>query len=92
MSECLKSTRSELVKRPNSGYCEYCGRSDLPTEVHYVRKLKDLRRKPNLEKWQKVLIARNRKTMILCSGTPDSCHTILHAGKLPDTRFSSKWI
>lgn len=48
--------------------------------------------KHNLEHWQKVLIARNRKTMILCSGTPDSCHFLLHAGKLPDKRFSSKWI
>lgn len=88
----LTSTRSELVKRLNAGQCEYCGRDDLPTQVHHVKKLKDIRKKPNLEHWQEVMIARNRKTMILCSGTPDSCHTLLHAGKLPDKRFNSKWI
>jgi RNA-directed DNA polymerase len=88
----LTSTRSELVKRLNAGQCEYCGRDDLSTQVHHVKKLKDLRKKPNLEHWQEVLIARNRKTMILCSGTPDSCHTLLHVGKLPDKRFNSKWI
>jgi hypothetical protein len=89
---CLTSTESELVKRLNARICEYCGRDDLPAEVHHVRKLKDLRKKRNLKHWQKVLIARNRKTMILCSGTPDSCHYLLHAGKLPDKRFNSKWI
>ncbi len=88
---CLISTESELIKRLNARVCEYCGRDDLPVEVHHVRKLKDLRRNHNLEHWQKVMIARNRKTMILCSGTPDSCHSLLHAGKLPDKRFNSKW-
>ena len=75
----LTSARSELVKRMNAGRCEYCDRDDLPTQVHHVKKLKDLRKKPNLEHWQEVMIARNRKTMILCSGTPDSCHILLHA-------------
>jgi predicted DNA-binding protein YlxM (UPF0122 family) len=76
---------SELLKRLNAKECEYCGRSDLPSEVHHVRKLKDLQSKPSLQKWQKVMIARNRKTMVLCV----ECHRLLHAGNLPDLRYSS---
>ena len=50
------------------------------------RKLKDLKKgrkagyKPSL--WQLMMIARRRKTMILCA----SCHDKLHSGKLPDLR------
>ncbi|EPD8758936.1 MULTISPECIES: hypothetical protein [Escherichia] len=32
--------------------------------------------------WQLMMIARRRKTMILCA----SCHDKLHSGKLPDLR------
>jgi RNA-directed DNA polymerase len=77
----LTSTGSELIRRMEAEKCEYCGRTDLPVEVHHVRKLKDLKLKPHLELWQKVMIARNRKTLILCSGTPDSCHILLGASK-----------
>jgi RNA-directed DNA polymerase len=84
----LTATRSELVRRLNGRKCEYCGRSDLPREVHHVRKLKDLKKRPHLKLWQKVMIARNRKTLIICK----VCHDLLHAGKLPDSRFKSKRI
>lgn len=86
----LTATRSELIRRMEAEECEYCGRIDLPVEVHHVRKLKDLKSKPHLESWQKVMIARNRKTLILCSGTSDSCHRLLHRGKLPDKRYRPK--
>jgi hypothetical protein len=33
--------------------------------------------------WQKHMIARNRKTLVLCV----PCHDLLHAGKLPDKRY-----
>ena len=79
----LISPRNELVKRLNVKVCEYCGKSDVPLESHHVRKLKDLRNKPNLQKWEKVMIARNRKTLVICS----KCHDLLHAGQLPDTRY-----
>ncbi len=69
-----------------------CGKDDLPTQVHHVKTLKDLRKKPNLEHWQEAMIARSRNTVSLCSGTPHSCHTLLHVGRLPDKRFKSKWI
>lgn len=85
---CLASPRSEIVKRLEARECEYCGRSDLPIESHHVKKLKDLKDKPHLAYWQKVMIARNRKTMIICI----ECHDLLHAGKLPYSRFDSKGI
>jgi len=80
---CLTLARNELVKRLNLGKCEYCGATEVPTEVHHVRKLKDLRTKRNLLKWQEVMIARRRKTLVLCS----DCHGLLHTGKLPDLRY-----
>ena len=80
------SPKSELVKRLNRTECEYCKRTDLPLESHHVRKLKDLKQKPNREKWQQVMIARNRKTLVLCT----ECHHLLHAGKLPDKRYKEK--
>jgi RNA-directed DNA polymerase len=87
--DCLPSTlhlispRSELVKRLNYKECEYCGRSNLPLESHHVRKLKDLKKKPNKKKWEQVMIARNRKTLVICV----ECHDLLHAGKLSDSRY-----
>ena len=34
-------------------------------------------------KWQKIMMARNRKTMVLCI----ECHSLLTCGKLPDNRY-----
>ena len=79
----LISPRNELVKRLNVKVCEYCEQSDVPLESHHVRKLKDLSNKPNLQKWEEVMIARNRKTLVIC----DKCHDLLHAGHLPDARY-----
>ena len=83
----LTAASSELIYRLNTGGCEYCGREDLKREVHHVRKLKDLKEKTNRKFWQQVMIARNRKTIILCT----ECHDLLHAGKLPDNRFNHSW-
>ncbi len=82
----LTASRSELIRRMNAKECEYCGRIDLPTEVHHVRKLKDLKSKPSPEHWEKVMIARNRKTLILCT----ECHKLLGVGKLPSERYKPK--
>ncbi len=82
----LYTNGTELTKRMSAKVCEYCGRTDRPMEVHHVRKLKDLNSKPNLENWERLMIARNRKTMILCAGSADSCHNLLHKGMLPDRR------
>ncbi len=78
----LYKTGTELTQRMNANLCEYCGNTSRPMEVHHVRKLKDLQSKKHLEDWERVMIARNRKTLVLC----DNCHHLLHQGKLPDNR------
>ncbi|HFV5232270.1 TPA: group II intron reverse transcriptase/maturase, partial [Escherichia coli] len=76
---------TEIMRRLGARICEYCAKTGR-CEVHHVRKLKDLKKgrkagyKPSL--WQLMMIARRRKTMILCA----SCHDKLHSGKLPDLR------
>ena len=86
----LTAFTSELIRRMEAETCEYCERAHVPVQVHHVRKLKDLKKKSNLQLWEKVMIARSRKTIILCSDGKDSCHSLLHAGKLPDNRFSQE--
>jgi len=82
-SRYLTSPSSELVKRLNYGQCEYCGGTARSLESHHVRKLKDLSKKPRLQTWERVMVARNRKTLVLC----ETCHDLLHAGRLPDVRY-----
>jgi RNA-directed DNA polymerase len=86
----LTASGSELIRRMEADTCEYCGKPTPDCEVHHVQKLKDLQKKPQLELWEKLMIARSRKTLVLCAGTKDSCHELLHAGKLPDNRYKSK--
>ena len=82
----LTKSGGELITRLETGECEYCGRIDRPVESHHIRKLKDLRNKPHLKNWEKEMIRKRRKTLILCSGSANSCHRLLHQGKLPDMR------
>jgi RNA-directed DNA polymerase len=76
--------KSELLRRILAEKCEYCSKEKGYFEVHHVRKLADIKGK---ELWERVMIARRRKTMILCA----ECHDLLHAGKLPDGRFKRKY-
>ena len=76
------SRTSELIKRLEANRCEYCGDMDL-LESHHIRRMKDVRSRDNPQMWEKVMVARNRKTLILCR----ECHNLLHAGKLPDSRY-----
>lgn len=69
------SAKTSLVKRLSAGQCELCGKTDCEIEIHHVRKLKDLKGKSY---WERFMIARNRKTLALCT----DCHRNLHAGKL----------
>lgn len=66
--------RNSLIDRLKAGKCEYCGGVEN-LEMHHVRKLKDLSGKTE---WEKRMIARNRKTLAVCS----TCHDKIHAGKL----------
>lgn len=47
-------------------------------------KLSDI--KDGTQKWKRLMIARKRKTLVLCV----ECHDLLHAGKLPDWRFKNE--
>jgi group II intron reverse transcriptase/maturase len=70
-------SRSELGQRLRAHQCEWCGTQEGPIVVHHVRKLKDLEGKTV---WEKQMIERQRKTMVLCK----KCHTDLHAGRLSE--------
>jgi hypothetical protein len=75
--------RSEIVERLNAEECEYCGKTEGYFEVHHVRKMADI--KDGKEFWQKLMIARKRKKLVICV----ECHDLLHAGKLPDFRYKA---
>lgn len=80
----LTLSRSELIRRLNARKCEYCETMQGPFEVHHVRKLKDVAQ--GKERWQQIMAARRRKTLVLCR----RCHHLLHAGKLPDKEHLKK--
>ncbi len=71
--------RTELGKRLRAHKCEWCGTRAGPMEVHHVRKLGDLTEKTI---WERRMIQRRRKTMVLCV----ECHDELHAGRLKEKK------
>jgi group II intron reverse transcriptase/maturase len=78
-------SRTELGQRLRAQQCEWCGTQEGPIEVHHVRKLKDLKGK---KEWERQMIARRRKTMVLCR----ACHDDLHAGRLSEaTKLRENW-
>ncbi len=69
-------SRTELGKRLCANQCEWCGtREGKMEEVHHVRKLGNLTGKAP---WERQMMQRRRKTMVLCV----QCHDELHAGRL----------
>lgn len=76
-------SRTELGKRLLAQECEWCGRQGGLIEVHHVRKLGNLEGKAL---WERHMIERNRKTMVLCG----KCHDDLHAGRLGEKRVKRK--
>jgi hypothetical protein len=72
--------RNELVGRLLANECELCSSSEK-IEVHHVRKLKDVKKKYQGQQeppaWAKFMMARNRKTVVVCH----QCHVAIHAGK-----------
>jgi group II intron reverse transcriptase/maturase len=71
-----------LLAKLNARLCEYCGIDTGYFEVHHVRKLSDI--KPGKTPWEKQMIARRRKTMVLCV----ECHRQLTNGTLPSWKQS----
>lgn len=66
---------TELGQRIRAQQCEWCGTTEGSIQVHHIRRLKDLKGKAE---WEKVMLARRRKTLVLCL----NCHHKLHAGTL----------
>jgi len=62
---------TRLMDRLKTRICEYCGATD-DLQMYHVRKLKKLKGKYD---WEKVMIARRRKTLAVCS----HCYDIIHA-------------
>ena len=62
-----------LLSRLLAGRCELCGVQTDEVCVHQVKKLKDLR---GNKRWEQVMLAKRRKTLVLCK----DCHQNLHDG------------
>ena len=78
--EASWNRRSELVTRLLKEECELCGaKGDI--EAHHANKVSNIRRKwqgrKNKPKWVEYMIARNRKTVMVCQ----SCHQQITHGK-----------
>jgi len=75
----MYQSRNELTKRLLADECEWCGIRGSQVEVHHVRKLGNLEGKTP---WERQMIERRRKTMVLCV----ECHHELHAGTLSEKK------
>lgn len=76
-------SKVELLRRLEANTCEICG-SHKNTEVHHIRKLKDI--KNGKKAWEILMCAKKRKTLVLCR----KCHRALHCGKLDSGIISFK--
>lgn len=72
--------RNELVRRLLANTCELCGSTDH-ISVHHVHKLADVKKKyrgrQEQPDWAKFMMARNRKTIVVCH----RCHQNIHYGR-----------
>jgi hypothetical protein len=71
--------RTELGERLQAAQCEWCKTRTAKVEVHHIRKLSNLKGKAI---WERQMIERQRKTLILCA----RCHDELHAGRLKELK------
>ncbi len=72
MTMIHKHTRSTLESRLKAKTCELCGCTESRQfEIHHVNKLKNLKGK---EPWEVMMIAKRRKTMVVCY----ECHKKIH--------------
>jgi len=80
------SATTELEQRLMANQCEACGKTNGIMEVHHIRKLKDLKKKKNINMWEKIMIQRNRKTLVLCY----ECHHLHHEEQIPIDQLESR--
>jgi len=66
---------TELEKRLKACVCEICGTNNekVEYEVHHVNRVKNLKGKAF---WEKIMIAKKRKTLVVC----EPCHKKIHKG------------
>jgi group II intron reverse transcriptase/maturase len=79
--------RTDLEQRLLADACELCGSQDN-VQVHHIRALKDLRQPGRADKpeWVKTMIARQRKTLVVCH----ACHAAIHNGAPPKRRATTR--
>lgn len=80
------SSCTELERRLMANRCEACGRTDGIMEVHHIRKLKDIKKKRNIDYLDRLMIERRRKTLILCY----NCHHLHHERQIPINQLESR--
>ena len=68
----MYTVSTSLIDRLKAEKCELCGATD-GLIMHHVRKLGELKGK---QLWEKLMIARRRKTIAVCG----SCHQKIHLG------------
>ena len=66
------ASRTKLTQRLKANKCELCGATEGPFEVHHINKMKNI--KDGKTEWEKLMIARKRKTLIVCR----NCHKKIH--------------
>jgi group II intron reverse transcriptase/maturase len=75
------SKRSEVVQRLLNNECELCGATgpSIRIAMHHIRALKDLDKPGHRIKaaWERIMSARRRKTLAVCT----ECHNNIHAGR-----------
>lgn len=67
--------RASLIERLKANKCEFCGKENIPLQMHHIRKIKDLKGKAP---WEQMMISRRRKTLAVC----EECHRKIHADKM----------
>jgi hypothetical protein len=72
------SMTTSFERRLSAKICELCNTTTAKQyEIHHIRKVKDLKGR---EPWEQVMIAKRRKTLVLCK----SCHYKIHGRVLKD--------
>ena len=67
------NTRNSLEARLKACKCELCGAEGdgISFEIHHINRMKNLKGK---EQWEMAMIARKRKTLVVCR----ECHKKIH--------------
>ncbi len=85
------NTGTEILQRLQANVCELC-ESNQNIQVHHIRKLADLKRSKGGRQrlgWKMLMIARQRKTLVVCR----ICHIAIHTGTIDQrlTELGVSW-